>query len=433
MKLNLPEGFVDRMRAQLGHEANSFFAALDQSSPTSIRLHHVKGKCPFIPEERVKWCDTGYYLESRPSFHLDPHWHGGAYYVQEASSMILDEVVRQLPPSDGPRIWLDLCAAPGGKTGILAKHLQDGDVLVSNEVVAQRRSILYENLIKGGYANTFISGLPAAAFPSSFADVILIDAPCAGEGMMRKEPDAIHQWSPKLVTSCSVLQQQIAKAAFHALKPNGILIYSTCSYSEEENIKNVSSFLETYACVLQMLHFPPEWNITTLSYRDAVGYQLFPHHVKGEGLFIAMLQKSNHREPQWPGREKPVRHFQRVTPDCATYLANPETLLIQRNNSSNLILPATALDTADRVLSNLPRAELISSAGQLKGKDFIPSHFLAMSALLSPDINTIDLSHPDALDFLERKIPGSLPDVANGWHLVTFEGTSIGWLKKTQQ
>lgn len=200
--MQLPQDFVDRMKTQLGAEADAFFHALEQPAPTSIRLNHFKGKTNFDHLEKVLWCNEGFYLTERPAFYMDPHWHGGAYYVQEASSMILDYVLKKLSLDEKPRIWLDVCAAPGGKTGILAKHKKDSDVLVANEVVPQRNSILRENMIKGGYLNTFISSEQASSFKEPFADIILIDAPCAGEGMMRKDAEAIRQWSPGLVRDC---------------------------------------------------------------------------------------------------------------------------------------------------------------------------------------------------------------------------------------
>src|SRR5688500_17346969 len=284
--MNLPEAFVHRMQLQLGAEAEAFFDALNATPPTSIRLHHLKGKTSFVDLEPVPWCDTGYYLDNRPHFHLDPHWHAGAYYVQEASSMILDHVIKQLHLDVRPKIWLDTCAAPGGKTGILAKHLKPADVLVANEIIPQRRSVLRENLYKGGYLNTFISGEQASVFSEPFADEILIDAPCAGEGMMRKEPEAIRQWSPSLVQECSLMQQRIVADTVRALQPNGYLIYSTCSYSPDENFENVRRFAESHSLSSLSLEFPAEWKITVLENDGYFGYQLYPHKVKGEGLFI---------------------------------------------------------------------------------------------------------------------------------------------------
>src|SRR5687767_516926 len=287
----LPEEFVQRMRDQLGGDAEAFFRALSQPSPTSIRKHHLKGHIPFENVENVPWCDEGYYLDTRPFFHMDPHWHGGAYYVQEASSMILDYLVGQINEGSHPKIWLDACAAPGGKTGILAKHLNDHDVLVANEVVSQRRSILWENLYKAGYKNVFITGEPSSSFTQPFADIILVDAPCAGEGMMRKEPEAIRQWSESLVRECSLMQQRIVNDVINALLPGGFLIYSTCSYSNAENIENVNRFIKKASLSSVEINFPEEWNITTIGNNEVQGYQLYPHKVKGEGLFIAVLKK----------------------------------------------------------------------------------------------------------------------------------------------
>jgi 16S rRNA C967 or C1407 C5-methylase (RsmB/RsmF family) len=290
---DLPKEFRLRMQQQLGDEADAFFHALDLPAPVSIRLHPKKGKSDFDFTGQVPWCENGYYLNERPSFHLDPHWHGGAYYVQEASSMIIDAVVKQLTLPSDSRIWLDLCAAPGGKTGILAKHLGASDVLIANEVVPQRKSVLYENLVKGGYLNTFISGEKTSHFPADFADVILIDAPCAGEGMMRKEPEAIQQWSPGLVRSCSVLQKEIVSDAVKILKPGGWLIYSTCSYSPDENIDNVQSFLQRHPLAMKTLQFDPAWKVTELQNGKAVGYQLFPHQRQRGRIIYHCSPKNN--------------------------------------------------------------------------------------------------------------------------------------------
>jgi len=429
----LPPAFVQRMHQQLGDEAEAFFNSLSTSSPVSIRLHHKKGNTEFALTDHVPWCDTGYYLETRPSFHLDPHWHGGGYYVQEASSMILDAVIRQLSLYGDSKIWLDLCAAPGGKTGILAKHLGPGDVLIANEVIAQRKSILYENLIKGGYLNTFISGEKTNNFPADFADVILIDAPCAGEGMMRKEPEAINQWSEGLVRSCAVLQKDIVNDAVKTLKPGGWLVYSTCSYSPDENIDNVLGFLRQHPLEVKTLQFDQAWNVTSLQKEDAVGYQLFPHKVRGEGLFISILQKRNNAQKKPDPTKKQNTPFQSVPASIAEYVHDPTEFLIQKKGNEFQIIAAAAESAASRVLQRLPKAELISQILEQKGKDFIPSHFMAMAGIVSPTVSRVDLNLKDALDYLERKTPVMDTITDKGWHLASFHGTLLGWTKHTPQ
>jgi len=430
---NWPEGFVKRMQQQLGSEADAFFNSLADPSPTSIRLHHSKGRSSFDLSDHVKWCDTGYYLEERPFFHLDPHWHAGAYYVQEASSMILDAVVQKLSLDDQPKIWLDMCAAPGGKTGILAKNLRPADVLIANEVVSQRKSVLYENLIKGGYLNTFISGEKSSNFPEEFADIILIDAPCAGEGMMRKEPEAINQWSERLVYSCSILQREIVRDAVKSLKPGGYLIYSTCSYSPDENIDNVDSFLRNHPLENLDFQFPDDWNITEIKKGTATGYQLFPHKIRGEGLFIAVLQKKGVPKALPIFSKKQTRIFEKPEGLFEKFIQQPNEYLNEITHDGFAIINASAESVAREVRINLPRAELIANIGEQKGKDFIPSHFLAMSGIQSDNLVTIEMSMNESLDFLERKTPSFEIDHPMGWSIAKYEGSNLGWMKNTQQ
>ena len=431
--LTLPQEFVQRMKKQLGDEAESFFASLEQPAPTSIRLHHLKGKSSFTYKAQVPWCENGYYLESRPYFHLDPHWHGGAYYVQEASSMILDAVLSQLELDETPRIWLDLCAAPGGKTGILAKHLGKADVLLANEVVGQRRSILRENLIKAGYPNTLLSGEPASSFREPFADIILIDAPCAGEGMMRKDPEAIRQWTPSLVQSCSLMQKQIVADASCALKSNGLLIYSTCSYSMDENLQNINYFMDRHQLTPVPLAFPTEWGVTSIHENGASGYQLYPHKVMGEGLFIAVLKKTTPDEPIYKKFKKPFGLFESAPAWLNAHLADPAAFLVRKNNPTLQLITTEAETKANELLMHVPRAELLLEAGELKGKDFVPSHVMAMGAIQHPQYEIIDLELHAALDFLERNTNTLPGNKRPGWYLARYEGTLLGWAKSTAQ
>ncbi|MBC7883981.1 MAG: RNA methyltransferase, partial [Saprospiraceae bacterium] len=431
--MQLPEGFVTRMNAQLGVEADEFFKALSLPSPTSIRLNHHKGKSSFTDLQPIPWCDKGYYLEQRPRFHLDPHWHGGAYYVQEASSMILDSVIGQLNLDQTPRIWLDLCAAPGGKTGIIAKHLNPSDILIANEIVPQRKTILWENLVKGGFMNTMLLNEKSSSFREPLADVILIDAPCAGEGMMRKEPEAIQQWNQGLVDACSFLQQQIVNDAIKALKPEGYLIYSTCSYSLEENIYNISLFNEKNGLESIPMYFPEIWGIDKLKYKEALGYQMYPHKVKGEGLFISVLKNNSHPDLKISGNKKHVNEFSSALSTFENILNAPSSLLIRKNDDYHSVITSEAEQKANEVLQKFPRAEIVVGAGQLKGKDVIPSHSLAMAGLQVNDVQTIELDQDAALDFLERSTNIKSQVNENGWYITTFKGTRLGWLKHTSQ
>ncbi len=431
--MQLPEVFIKRMREQVGDEADLFFESLTKSPPTSIRLHHQKGQSDFHFSGKVPWCQNGYYLEERPSFFLDPHWHGGAYYVQEASSMILDYVVAQLPLKQEAKIWVDMCAAPGGKTGILASHLGEGDVLVANEVVGSRRSVLWENLTKAGFINTFIAGESIAAFQEQFADVMLVDAPCAGEGMMRKDPEAIAQWNETLVSNCSILQKQIVERAASALNPGGYLIYSTCSYSLEENIQNITHFIDQFQLESFAIDFPDDWGITSIEDDAAVGYQLYPHKLTGEGLFIAVLKNNAEAVTSYKKPKKPHRIFEPVPDWLSPHLANPENLAVHKNSAQNEIVTLNAVEKANELLLYLPKASVILCAGELKGRDFVPSQSLATSGLSAAHYKTITVDLSTALDYLERNA-NTLPIVySKGWYLIEYNGTKMGWAKWTGQ
>jgi 16S rRNA C967 or C1407 C5-methylase (RsmB/RsmF family) len=431
--LQLPDLFTQRMQLQLRADADAFFQALDQPSPTSIRLNHLKGRHAFPATMPVPWCPSGLYLEERPAFHMDPHWHAGAYYVQEASSMILDHVLRQLPVSNPGKIWLDVCAAPGGKTGILAAHMQPGDVLVANEVVGTRRQILEENLVKAGYPNVLLSGASADAFKAPFVDVMLIDAPCAGEGMMRKDPEAIRQWTPALVDHCSLLQQRIVRDAVHALRPGGFLIYSTCSYSAAENMDNVARFAAAHGLQCLEIPMPEAFGVETLQAGSITGYQLYPHRVRGEGLFIAILARPDeHATGRNAQKHQGLKTmplpdiFRALVRDLGEYVtlaADPQTPMI----------PVEVLPQAEIVYRHLPGARWLPEAGERKGKDVVPAHWLAMSPSLSDAVPAVDLPRDAALDYLERLIPRDMPVVAGDWHVVRYDGSVLGWMKSTPQ
>ncbi len=347
--------------------------------------------------------------------------------------MILDAVIPQLPMHGEPKLWLDLCAAPGGKTGILARHVGKSDVLVANELNRTRLAVLRENLVKGGYLNTFIAGESAVALPDEAADVILVDAPCTGEGMMRKETEAIEQWSPSLVQSCSLLQREIVREAFRICKPGGYILYSTCSYSPEENIDNVAGFISSFPADPVELTFPSSWHISTQEMGLATGYQLFPHLVRGEGLFISVLRK--HEKKSTTG--KPARRtripFQSLPAMIHPFIGTPEAYVVLADRPELFAFTESAAQQAETVLSGIPRAEPISSFGEIKGKDYVPSHFLAMAGLVSPRVLPVSLDYERALDYLERKIPDNLPESTPGWYPVVYASTMLGWCKRTGQ
>lgn len=422
---HFPSGFVQRIEEQLGSEAEAFFSALNEPPPVSVRLHPVKGRTSLQLKENVLWNELGFYLDKRPHFQMDPLWHAGGYYVQEASSMVLDYVLRQIELPDRPIVWFDMCAAPGGKTGILASRMREGDVLVANEVVPSRRKILFENLIKLGHTDVFVSSVDSKTISKPVADVMLIDAPCSGEGMMRKDPEAINQWSERLISNCSLLQHKILHEATEGIVPGGWLIYSTCSYSPEENIKNVRLLVDSGTFESIEINFPAEWNIDQTGSDEIFGYQLWPHRVKGEGLFISLLRKKEAFYKETKTKKLPVAK----SPD--EWLKSVDHVIFQKDGES-FVLHEKAKDLTSLVLDTFRNIQPIGSIGTTKGKDFIPSHFLAMSELSSVQIPVTSLNFDQALEYLEKKtIP--LPIDFIGWGLVAYDHINLGWVKMTQQ
>ena len=295
--VNLPEDFVRETRLVMGEERfNRFLGAFDEEAPTSIR---VNPKYAFAvgERERVAWCEEGYYLEGRPQFTFDPLFHAGCYYVQEASSMFITHVLRTLTSHLSPLNCLDLCAAPGGKSTAMRTVLPEGSTLVSNEPIGNRAQILLENITKWGWPDCIVTNNYPRDFRKAKAkfDVILCDVPCSGEGMFRKDPATISEWSLQNVEKCWRLQREIVADAWECLNPGGLLIYSTCTFNTKENEENVRWILDTYEAEALEIPIEPEWNITgsLVSGFDAPVYRFIPGITRGEGLFLCALRKQS--------------------------------------------------------------------------------------------------------------------------------------------
>ena len=290
--MQLPADFIRQTRLVMGEERlNRFLEALDEESPTSIRMNPSKGS--LTVGESVPWCPEGYYLEGRPQFTFDPLFHAGCYYVQEAASMFVSHILRQFVKE--PVTMLDLCAAPGGKSTAARTVLPEGSLLVSNEPIATRAQILLENITKWGWKDCIVTN----NYPRDYRkaktcfDVILCDVPCSGEGMFRKDPGAISEWSLQNVEKCWRLQREIVADAWECLVPGGLLIYSTCTYNIKENEENVRWILEEYDAEMLEVPTDPSWGITgsLLEGFSAPVYRFIPGFTKSEGLFICALRK----------------------------------------------------------------------------------------------------------------------------------------------
>ncbi|HQV00782.1 MAG TPA: RsmB/NOP family class I SAM-dependent RNA methyltransferase, partial [Bacteroidia bacterium] len=294
----LPSDFVNHLKQHI-NQADKVLDALTQPSNTSIRHNVSKTKNAFDLKhlEQIAWAENGYYLSQRPLFTVDPFFQSGYYYVQEAGSMFIGEIIKQLGLNKSTVCGLDLCAAPGGKSTHVLSMLQPESVLVSNEIIKTRTPVLIDNLIKWGLPNYIVTQSDARKFgllPALF-DFILCDAPCSGEGMLRKSNDALHHWSLNNVNLCAQRQQRIVHDVWPSLKSGGYFIYATCTFNVIENEENITSFTETLpanSIKLQTQNGIVESITKNKNGHLVYGYRLMPGLVNAEGLFIAVFQKS---------------------------------------------------------------------------------------------------------------------------------------------
>lgn len=422
------------MQALLGPEYPDFAAALQTPPPVSIRLNplrkteeHAYHTLPAVP-----WHPEGRYLPERPVFTLDPTFQAGAYYVQEASSMFLYEALRQTVDFSNKLKVLDLCAAPGGKSTLIASMLDPvADLLVSNEVIRSRVSALKENMEKWGAPNTAVSSAEATDFGAleDWFDVVVTDAPCSGEGLFRKDPDAVREWSPANVELCSGRQRRILASAVSALTPGGVLVYSTCTYNREENDGNAAWVAREFDLDVLQLDVPAAWGIVATEH----GYQFFPHKVQGEGFFMAIFRKKEGTvRKHTPGSGfknlKPLPKTQ--VPELGRWLHPDAHLRFYQTPSGEIMALPAALENDYLILEKFIRTKWFgTNIGEFKGRDFIPGHALASSRWVSPELPGIELGREQALLFLKKETFERRDDMQNGWMLARHRGLNLGWLK----
>ena len=422
-KVELPEAFIERVSKDpfLG---DSLLKALNEEQPTSIRINSTKGLCVFEGLEEIAWSKNGYYLQERPIFTLDPHFHGGRYYPQEAGSQFIDAILRQLELPDEP-VVLDLCAAPGGKSTLIADFLNGKGLLLANEVIQNRSKILKENLTKWGAKNSFISNNDPSDFEGlkSVFDCILIDAPCSGEGMFRKDPDARNEWSPESVNLCAGRQKRIVMDVWDSLKPNGFLIYSTCTFNSQENEDNVRWIQEQTGSQLTPLTLP-----FAKPGREGIGYYALPSELKTEGFYVAIIQKQGEERAQKnKSRKKSTLTRLKRESWIQDWIDDSESDLVQWNNYV-FAIPAGSMELAEMLHSNLRIIKLGTELGEISRKGLIPNEALALDpAILSERIPDIALTREQALHYLKGE---TFPlEGKSGFNTVSFEGTKLGWIK----
>jgi 16S rRNA C967 or C1407 C5-methylase (RsmB/RsmF family)/NOL1/NOP2/fmu family ribosome biogenesis protein len=426
----LPKQLLKDLQHVKGFDEAALVAAHQQAAITSIRLNPCKSANIFAHAERVPWCETGRYLQERPSFTLDPYFHAGTYYVQEASSMFLDYMMRSLlPERDNLRV-LDLCAAPGGKSTLIASMLGENSLLISNEVIRTRASILEENMTRWGYANTWVTSNDPRDFSKlpGYFDVMVVDAPCSGSGLFRKDERALDEWSDANVQLCAQRQQRILADVWPALKEDGILIYATCSYSPQEDEEILDWMASDLDAETLRVIIPQEWGIVASHSERAnfAGYRFSPDKVKGEGFFIAAVRKKTETDSIKPLKFKSA-HDKKALSQAVHLLDGENYVCLKANDEYNVIHPGHEAD-----IHILQKAVYLRKAGMLLGqptaKEWLPAHDIALSIHRSPNIAHIDVTKEQALHFLKKE-DISVPVTEKGWYIITYEGQSLGWVK----
>lgn len=437
--ISLPPLFEEDIKELLGSEADLLFKALSEESALSIRLNPVKcesiGLEPWkdLWNEKPSWCEEGRYLSERPLFTLDPLLHAGAYYVQEASSMFLDHVLKQLPHKSAIRA-LDLCAAPGGKSSILINHIGENGLVVANEVIRSRAAILKENMIKWGSPNTVITSNDPSDFSDfeGIFDIIVVDAPCSGEGMFRKDVVARNEWSPENVQLCTDRQKRILTNIWRSLKPDGYLIYSTCTFNRRENEEIVEWLMDEFNSEsIKITHHTPE--ITSSIGSKIHGYHFFPHKTRGEGLFMAVVRKKegtlwNETPPK--NRKTSKNNTTIALPtEIAKLIKHPEIYKAYSKEDLIGVVPTQESHFIEHLSRKLRIIYKGCELAEIAGKKLKLQHSLALSFLLNKtNCTTLELNREQALLFLKKEEVKTTTQ-PNGWCLVTYQQLPLGWIK----
>lgn len=430
----LPAGLIQSLRNAKGFNEDAFVQVHQSGEQvTSIRLNPQKQPVTAnLPQGTpVPWCIEGFYLDERPSFTFDPAFHAGAYYVQEASSMFIHHILNQLYPAQQyPSTVLDLCAAPGGKSTLIASRFADS-FIVSNEVINTRVTVLAENIGKWGSSNVVVTNNDPRDFKKlpGFFELMVVDAPCSGSGLFRKDPDAIGEWSEANVEMCSYRQQRILADAVPSLKTNGYLIYSTCSYSIQEDEAICDWIVENLQLQPVQIAIDTAWGVVeTFSGKHNVpGYRFYPNKVKGEGFFVSCFMKDGFVE-KYESLKAPPSTLNKVEKQLIEpWLKAPGELNITRQKETFIALPAKFRNEISAVRRHLNVRKSGVAVGSIKG-DLVPHHELALSKLLHPGIPFVEVDRENSIRYLKRQ-ELSIETSLKGWALVRYNGLNLGWIK----
>ncbi len=443
--------FIELLNVAVGKEAASLIDALDGEPPVSIRWNPYKtagapdsvtgilarnpGTVVEISAcESVAWSKYGRYLAERPSFTLDPWFHAGKYYVQEASSMFVEHIFRSVG-SEGWRI-LDLCAAPGGKATLYSTLTGLGGIVVANEVVRGRAGILADNIRKWGLGNVVVTNNDPAHFASlrEWFDLVAVDAPCSGEGMFRKNPEACTQWSADNVRLCTARQRRILAEAWETLRPGGILIYSTCTFNRLEDEENIVWLAENFDCGDAGIEVPPRWNIMETEASGLRCFRFLPGRVKGEGFFACAVRKGGQKGR--PVNPKPRKQLFTDLPkqslsELRRWVGQPEFMRFAAIGDNIYGYYDDTYQGIKTISESLNAIHSGICMGQMFGGRLKPDHSLAMfHDLAAGNLPTAELPLQDAIKFLQKETIADPSPLAEGLNIITFREAPLGWAKR---
>lgn len=414
MTIKIPDIFVNRMRTQLGKELTAFLNAIDGQPVRGIRMNPMKltdAVLPFMESEKVPWADGGYYLSLDSEAGSMILHETGAFYIQEPGAMMPAEVLNAGP---GEKI-LDLCAAPGGKSTQIGCAMRGEGLLVCNEPVPKRAAVLSRNIERMGISNTIVTcarpEILADQWPEGF-DAVLVDAPCSGEGMFRRDPETRNEWTAQKAAGCAERQREILREAVRLVRPGGRLVYATCTYNPQENEDNVRWLTEQFPAFSPEPFFLPGINAPSGM------FTCYPHRMKGEGQFAALLRKNGAEEALLPED----RSIPRPSGSDGTVFAKAFPGLPEATHLfGNTLVSIPELPD----LKGIRTLRIGLHLGEVRGKNAFPDHAAALCFHM-PETQTYDMNPEEAVRYLAGD---TISGTTEGWVLMRYQGLAAGWGK----
>ncbi|MFO0321796.1 MAG: methyltransferase RsmF C-terminal domain-like protein [Bacteroidota bacterium] len=431
--LEIPSLFLNSISECCGFENDAFVKAHQNEPPTSIRINPLKPTpLNFDLTHPVLWNKHGFYLNERPNFTHDIFFQAGCYYVQEAASMFIEHALLSCVDFSKQLIALDSCAAPGGKSTLLNSLLNSESVLVANEISKPRVEVLSQNLVKWGTHNLVVTNNDPSAFNviENTFDIILVDAPCSGSGLFRKQHDAVEEWSIDHVNLCAQRQKRILADLVGSLSNNGVLLYSTCSYSEQENENIADWLIEEFNLESIQIPIKKDWGIVETK-TNAFGYRFYPDKTESEGFFCSLfIKKSDDKKNRFTKKNR-NELFSDIKPKeketLSMWVDKIDEHAVIKFKNDYLLTNQLTIDFISNY-NHLYLKKVGTTIGSLIKNELIPNHDLALSIHKNKSIKVYEINKAEAIRFLKKE--NLKIDCDQGWILVRYKSLGLGWIKQ---